>query len=286
MDDSQDAVAAAPAAQPHPEDDAFYRPRPGEWPLEVLGAISNISDDIARVREAVIGCGVVERVHAVADSLENGIAPLKRLVETTRFPAAQLPSIKAHPDDGYFRRAYLDGWNDQPSGVYAPRDNSTKYLQHYGDGWERRHLGQLPKWLVDDGADKNVVNAEIEPGRVKWISQSPPCQAVAFSDSAVTLIKDLPLPEELRTLLRASAAERSTVRNEPPGPWNAHDGRVWVLPGGKKGHKPCPVAPGTRIRVQHRDGDETLTDEPHLMRWGWTRPYCAGADILAWRMEP
>lgn len=46
-----------------------------------------------------------------------------------------------------------------------------------------------------------------------------------------------------------------------------------------------PVAPGTRIRVRFRDGDELETDAPEQMRWPWSRPYCpTAADIVAYQI--
>jgi hypothetical protein len=66
--------------------------------------------------------------------------------------------------------------------------------------------------------------------------------------------------------------------------WREHDGRVFVLPGGRRGHAPCPVAPGTRIQVEFRDGERKTVTEPEQMRWGWTRHYgLTAADIIAWR---
>lgn len=63
-----------------------------------------------------------------------------------------------------------------------------------------------------------------------------------------------------------------------------HIGRDIVWPG-------CPVAVGTRVRIRYRDGDEIETDKPEWMRWPWTRPYVAAADIVAFKvldatMEP
>jgi hypothetical protein len=68
--------------------------------------------------------------------------------------------------------------------------------------------------------------------------------------------------------------------------WIRYDGRVFVLPGGQSGFAPMPVAPGTRVRIKYRDGDEIETDKPEWMRWGWTRPYVSCADIVAYRVLP
>lgn len=259
------------------KDDGWYDPAAhGGWPLEVIGAISNIEDDVARLRSSPSTWQIAGRPYGIldiAESLENGIRPLKRLVARESYPArARLPArIEPKPDDRAPRRDYLDGWNDEgKSGKFQPKDNSASYLTYYCEGFRDRMLGRWPHWMAGQ-----LVDAEVD---------APPTEIALQQRQGFSItLEDLPFPEELRKVMRESttAAVKAT-----PGQWIVWDGRVWVLPGGMPGHARCPVAPGTRIRVQFRDGEELLTDEPQLLRWGWTRPYRANADILAWRMEP
>lgn len=50
-------------------------------------------------------------------------------------------------------------------------------------------------------------------------------------------------------------------------------------------HPTCPVYPDTMITVMFRDHTELAVKEPQCMRWAWTRPYLADADIVAYRIE-
>lgn len=46
----------------------------------------------------------------------------------------------------------------------------------------------------------------------------------------------------------------------------------------------CPVRTDARIRIRHRDGEEREVDQPGQLRWAWSRPYLAKADIVAYQV--
>lgn len=110
------------------------------------------------------------------------------------------------------------------------------------------------------------------------------------SSQAITP-KDAADFSEAASILRAvSQARASGYHPHWPFPqkvdaagWVTHHGAVYALPGGRTGHQPMPVPPGTPITVRFRDGETHTTSNPEYMRWGWTRPYVANADIVAWR---
>lgn len=123
---------------------------------------------------------------------------------------------------------------------------------------------------------------------------TPPLTGAAAADFLTRLANSQAFsPAEAATLAEAARRASRELQQQPGWPfptrpqdagWSLYDGTVYVLPGGKKGHAPMPVHPGSRITVRFRDGEELTTDAPEQMRWGWTRPYSPTAsDIVAWR---
>lgn len=82
------------------------------------------------------------------------------------------------------------------------------------------------------------------------------------------------------------AAGGESHRAEPPQAgqnWNDWDGTPQRALGKIVGPT-CPVDANTPIRVRFRDGSARHVYDPQYLRWAWTRPYVADADVVAYKV--
>lgn len=156
-------------------------------------------------------------------------------------------------------------------GVIAAAANVTE-AEHRGEGWKytreavAAHLGAaalpLKRYLENPPDGTYSTTAE----------GATPMTAVFASVLPPSLLQSL---NELTAVLRAL----------PPAPLKPQDD--WIEHYGRVVHfndSGCPVPPGTHVQVRFRDGEMLETVNPEQMRWPWSRPYRAAADIVAWRL--
>jgi len=161
-------------------------------------------------------------------------------------------------DDYARQRCELPEWRDVPTVIEA------------GPGHHMPGLGaavQQPL-LADEPGDELAAVLDLKPKE----------SGVALMTAPAPYLCDAPKCKE------RGCDGHCNMALPPDGQWVEWDGAVRYGPVTTFRPK-CPVPPGTIIRVRFRDGCEYMTDAPEQMRWAWTRPYVAMADIVAYRVE-
>lgn len=153
-------------------------------------------------------------------------------------------------------------------------------------------LGEFERLLDDIGIvrENELLFLEVRDGRNSLpIAEFRPDSAAAKLLTAWMMRKQAALHGERRPGQAEAAAALMTAPDAEVAPeWIDWDGAPFTIsdPSGAAVHiyRGCPVRWQATVRIRFRDGEEREFTRANEMRWAWTRPYVAAADIVAYKI--